>query len=449
MAERTKLNVLYVEDEPALRERIRIVLEMHFETVATAANGKEGLEAFSRAPVDIVICDIQMPVMDGLEMAVGVREIAPEMPIILCTAFTETAYLLKAIELGISAYIRKPLDCDELIQAILRAGAPILQRTELEDARRHELASLELLLGASAAMQDVIRKVQLVADTGFSLILQGETGVGKSYLASVIHGLSSRKGLPFVTLSVGSLPNTLVESQLFGHVKGAFTGAVATTRGLFEEAHDGTLFIDDIDCLPLTIQPKLLHAVEQKRFQSLGSTRVVQVDTRIIAASNRNLMEEVCNGSFREDLFYRLNDLTIAIPPLRERIEDIPSLARTFLNQASDELQRTPPLLAPGALFHLQHHSWPGNLRELKSVMKRAALFAESTIHADQMSAILNNSPRTGDHATAPQPHTMEEIKRQAVIHALDATHGKKMEAARLLDLDYSSFKRLLDRYGL
>jgi DNA-binding NtrC family response regulator len=449
MADKIRLKILYVEDEPKLRERIVIVLSMRFESVISAANGKEALDLFSRERPDIVVSDIQMPVMDGLEMTRRIRDIAPETPVILGTAFTETNYLLKAIELGVSAYVRKPLDCRQLVETISRVATPILQKAELEKARQGEQASLELLLGDSPAMQDVIRQARRISGTDYSLILQGETGVGKSYLASLIHGLSARRHHPFIAVSLGSLPESLAESELFGHIKGAFTGAVLTKKGLFEEANGGTLFLDDVDCAPPAIQAKILHAVEQKRFYPVGGTKPVAVDIRIISASNRELLQEARTGNFREDLYYRLGDFVITLPPLRDRGEDVLVLARAFLNDVSLELNRTSPRLTPEAIMLLIHHQWPGNIRELKSVMKRAVLFAGETLTREDLESILTNvrSASSEDHAYIPQ--TLEEVMRQAARHALVASGGRKMEAARLLEVDYGRFKRMLAKYNL
>ena len=449
MGDKVPLTILYVEDEPDLRERIRIVLEMHFKRVHACANGKEGLELFLRWHPDIVVSDIMMPVMDGLEMTKNIRDIAPDTPVILTTAFTETVYLLKAIELGVSAYVRKPLDCRQLLETITRAAAPVLQRIQLENARQRGQASLEFLLGDSPAMQDVIRQAQRIAETNFSVIIQGESGVGKSHLASLIHGLSQRRHGPFIAVTVGSLPGSLVESQLFGHIKGAFTGAVSRKGGLFEEAHGGTLFLDDVDCTPLEVQAKILHAVEQKQFFPVGGTKQVEVDTRIIAASNRDLHLEVQKGNFREDLYYRLGDMVITLPPLRERGDDITVLARTFLQEISLELNRVPPRITPEAIMVLSRHPWPGNVRELKSVMKRAALFAGEMLTSERLTTVMTgiNQPRT--EMASDRLQTFEEFKRHALKQALAATGGKKMEAARLLEVDYSSFKRMLDRYKL
>lgn len=449
MEHKLPLKVLYVEDEPKLRERICIVLRMRFQEVFAAANGSEALEIFSRERPDIVVSDIKMPVMDGLEMTMHIREIAPEIPVILSTAFTETAYLLRAIELGVCAYVRKPLDCRQLVEAITRTAAPILQRVELERARQGEHASLELLLGDSPAMQEVIRKARRIAGTDYSMIIQGETGVGKSHLAAIIHGLGPRKHHPFIPVTMSALPESLVESQLFGHIKGAFTDAGSTKKGLFEEGHGGTIFLDDVDCAPPAIQAKILHAVEQKRFFPVGGTRPVEVDIRIIAASNRDLLDEVHKGNFREDLYYRLGDLVIVLPPLRERGDDIAVLARMFLNEVSLELDRTPPRLTPEALFVLNRHPWPGNVRELKSVMKRVALFAGEMVTSEDLTTVMTVLRKPSAEVATVRPQTLDELKCQAVRQALAATGGKKMEAARLLDVDYSSFKRMLERYNV
>jgi len=449
VTDKLPLKILYVEDEPVLRERVHIVLEMHFDRVLMSANGKEGVDIFSREHPDIVVSDIMMPVMDGLEMTRRIREIRKDAPVILTTAFTETSYLLKAIELGVSSYVRKPLDCRQLVETIAQAATPILQRIELEKARQREQAPLELLLGDSRAMRDVVSQAQRIAGTGFSIIIQGETGVGKSHLASLIHGLSPRRHNQFVTVTVSSLSESLIESQLFGHVKGAFTGAIAVKGGLFEEAHGGTLFLDDVDCAPPAIQAKILHAVEQKQFFPVGGTKRVEVDARIIAASNRDLLQEVRQGNFREDLYYRLGDLVLTLPPLRERSDDIAVLARTFLNDISLELDRIPPRLAPDAILLLHRHPWPGNVRELKSVMKRAALFAGDVLTGEELTTLLTGSTDGRSGETAGRLQTLDELTRQAVMQALSATGGKKMEAARLLDVEYGRFKRMLEKYNL
>jgi len=449
MNDKTPISVLYVEDEPDIRKPVCTALEMYFDKILVAANGKEGVEIFSRENPDIVVSDIRMPIMDGLEMTRRIRTIAPETPVLFTTAFTETTYLLKAIELGVSAYIRKPIDCRELIEAITRAATPILQRAELNRVRQREFNTLALHLGESPAMKLVIDQAQRIAETNYSIIIQGETGVGKSHLAALIHGLSQRKESPFITINISSLPESLIESELFGHTKGAFTGASSAKKGLFEEAQGGTLFLDDVDCVPLSVQAKLLHAVEQKRYFPLGGTKPVDIDVRIVAASNQNLLLKAQEGLFREDLFYRFGDFVMTLPPLRERGDDVAKLARLFLNNIAEELKRTSPRLTPDAIVLLGQYQWPGNIRELKSVMKRAALFAGEVISAADLHNVLTVAPSAGTTEGAFRLQTLKEMQYQAVKSALAATDGKKMEAARLLDIEYRQFKRLLDKFQI
>ena len=449
MSDKIKLKILYVEDETTLRERIAIVLSMHFKSVITAANGAEALELFTRERPNIVVSDIHMPLLDGLEMTKRIRDIAPETPVILGTAFTETDYLIKAIELGVFAYVRKPIDCRKLVETITRAGVPILQKVEMEQARQAEQASLGLLLGDSPAMLDVLRQAQRISGTDYSLLIQGETGVGKSHLAALVHRLSPRRLRPFVTVNLGSLPETLAESELFGHAKGAFTGATSAKKGLFEEATGGTIFLDDVDSAPSSIQAKILHVVELKRFYPVGATKSVTANVRIIAASNRELLLDSRSGKFREDLYYRLGDLTITLPPLRDRGDEVFTLARAFINDISMELNRTPPRMNPEAILFLKRHQWPGNVRELKSVIKRAVLFAGEVITREDLDALIATERQGSIVDAAPGSQTLEEMKRQALSNALFASGGRKMEAARLLDVDYSTFKRMLDRYNL
>ena len=449
MAAKVPITVLYVEDEPEIRKTTRAVLEMNFERVLSAADGWAGLEVFSREAPDVVVSDIRMPGMDGLEMMKRVRALDPDVPVILLTAFADTANLLQAIELGVFACVAKPLDVRRLFETISKAAVPVLLKLELETLRQREQSSLAFHLGDSPAMKQVIQQAQRVAGTNYSIIIEGETGVGKSHLAALIHGLSPRRQQPFITVNLSSLPEALVESELFGHGKGAFTGAVAAKTGLFEEANGGTLFLDDVDCAPHAVQTKILHVVEQKRFFPVGKTKAVEVDVRIISASNRDLLAEAGKGNFREDLYYRLGDLVMALPPLRERGEDITVLARKFLIDASRELDRVPPRLTSDIVLLLSQYPWPGNVRELKSVMKRAALFAGEVLNGADLENVMKLSPRAESEGVPVLLQTLDALKREAVTRALSATGGKKMEAARLLDVEYRNFKRMLEKYEL
>jgi len=449
MRDKTPLTLLYVEDEPAIRKAVTKALEYNFEKVFTAANGKEGLDIFIAENPDIVVSDIRMPKMDGIELARKIFAVCPGKPIIFTTAFTETEYLLKSIELGIAAYVCKPLDSEQLLDKLNQIAAPIIRLRALEKTVKCESNSLEWLLGNSDKMGPVLKKVQQVASTDYSIVIQGETGTGKSHLASIIHRLSSRRHNPFITLNVSALPESLIESELFGYSKGAFTGAVSAKAGLFTEAHGGTLFIDDIDCASPAVQAKILHAVEQKSFTPLGGTKKVEVDFRIISASNCNLLQESQHGRFRSDLYYRLADLVITLPPLRERVGDISMLAGKFLNEAALELNITPPRITPDAIRFLSQSSWPGNVRELKSIMRRVALLGENPISSTHIAEALDaNHIRKADESTN-QHQSFDELIRKAVADALEASGGKKTEAAHLLKLEYRKFKRILDKYQM
>ena len=447
MNDKAPLKILYVEDEPALRERIKIVLEMNFRDVITASNGERGLAAFAASAPDIIVTDIKMPGLDGIGMVRRIKETAPNIPVLLTTAFTETDLLMKAIELGVSSYVRKPLDCRQLVDTINRIAAPVLQKKELDQEKSRSHASMGVLLGDSPAMRTIIQQAQLISETDFSVLITGETGVGKSYLARLIHQLGRRKQAPFVTASLGSMPESLVENQLFGHRAGAFTGAVATSKGLLEAANSGTVFLDDIDCASPATQAKILHVVEHKSFFPIGSTTKVDADVRVISASNCNFIEAMQAGRFRSDLYYRLNETVISLPPLRERGEDIGTFARKFLHDASSELGKPTPSISPEALLELHRHPWPGNLRELRSVMKRAALFGNDLISGTDMSRLLSGS--SDAPAANGDVHSLHAVKRRAIEQALASTGGRKMEAASLLGVNYSSFKRMLVKYGL
>lgn len=448
MKDRFPLTILYVEDEPAIRKAVTNALMYNFARVLNASNGKEGLGIFVAENPDIVVCDIRMPIMDGLELSKEIINLTPTKPIILTTAFTETEYLLKAIDLGVSAYVRKPLDSKQLIKKIIQVAEPILRIKELEAMRVHEKSSLELLLGKSETMKQIIQKVQRVASTDYSIVIQGETGTGKSYLASIIHGLSTRRQHAFITLNLCALPEALVESELFGHTRGAFTGAVDAKVGLFGEAHGGTIFIDDIDCATPAIQTKIIHAVEEKCFTPLGGTKKIDVDARIIVASNLNLLLESQNGKFRNDLYYRLADVVLTLPPLRDRDDDIVMLANKFIFDASLELDKTPPRLTSEAIALLRHYPWQGNVRELKSIIKRVVLFGSDIISSADLNEFTNVIHQPGVEI-APPLRSLDELIRNAISEALDATCGNKTAAANLLKLEYRKFKRMLDKLQL
>lgn len=453
-----KLSVLLVEDEESLRGETVAFLEMYCGRVIPAVNGREALALFTDEYPDLVVSDIRMPLMDGLELATRLKECSPDTPVIFCTAFTETAYLLKAIELGVSAFVRKPVDTDELISAITKAAVPLLQRREICELSAGLTASLTAHFGTGQVMKTLSEQVARVAHTSFNILLQGETGTGKSRLADIIHKISPRRGEPFVCAQLAAIPEQLVESELFGHVKGAFTGAAYAHSGLIEATRKGTLFLDDIEACPAFVQAKLLRCVEEKRFMPVGSTTEKIGDVRIIAASNSNLKEEVIAGRFREDLFYRLADFVISLPPLRDARDAIIQLALKFLKETCDELGRDIPLLNEDARAMLSAAEWPGNIRQLKSVIRRASLHAGGIINANVIRPALKDiidkhaAPEIDNVAAMsppPFPCTIDTLEKWSLEQSLKFCNGRRMKTAAMLGMNYYTFRRKLEKHSI
>jgi len=454
-----RLTILLVEDEDDLRRETAAFLGLFCGLVISAANGREALNLFDEYRPDLVISDIRMPLMDGLELASYLKVHSPDTPVIFCTAFTETSYLLKAIELKVAAFVRKPVDTEELLAVIAKAAAPIIQCREIKDLSDELTASLTARLGAGPALQALSEQATRIAHTHFNILLQGETGSGKSYLAGIIHLISQRREGPFVSAQLAAMPEQLAESELFGHIKGAFTGAVQTRSGLVETAQRGTLFLDDVDACPPLIQAKLLRFVDEKRFTPVGSATEKTGDVRIIAASNRDLKQEVLTGRFREDLFYRLADFVISIPPLREIPEAIVPLAIKVLQETCDELGRDLPFLDDGARNLLTNHAWPGNIRQLKSVIRRALINAGDSITAPIIMAAdigFDKAPTPvatvdGPAVMAPPPFpcVMDTLEKWSLEQALRFCSGKRMKTAAMLGMNYYTFRRRLEKHGI
>jgi DNA-binding NtrC family response regulator len=450
------LDILLVEDEDDLRRETAAFLELFCNKVIQADNGRNALDLFEAERPDLVISDIRMPFMDGLELAARLKSSSPDTPILFCTAFTETFYLLKAIELGVVAFIRKPVDTDELLAVIARAAEPLLQRRQISGLSAELAASLSVHLGAAPAQKTLAEQAARVARTSFSILLEGETGTGKSRLAGIIHSLSPRSERQFITVQLGAIPVQLAESELFGHVKGAFTGADRTRTGLVEAAQGGTLFLDDIEACPLTVQAKLLRFVEEKCFTSVGSTVEKTVDVRVVAASNHRLQEAVIAGRFREDLYYRLADVTICLPSLREAPETILPLALRFLKETCDELGRSLPVLDDEVQELLGRMPWPGNIRQLKSVIRRAALNSGTVIGIAEIagagdSPAMITTPVSGNTLPAPPPFPcgIDALEKWSLEQALRFCGGKRMKTAMMLGMNYYTFRRRIEKYGI
>jgi DNA-binding NtrC family response regulator len=459
-----QLTLLLVEDDRLLRQAVSEFLAPHCQKVIPAANGREALEIFQRESPDLVLTDIIMPELDGLTMTEEMRRISPQTPVIFHSAFSDTPYLLRGIELGVAGFVAKPCAEGKLLTTLQQAAIPVLQRQQLAGLRSELRQSIEQLIGFGPKQKGLTDQVVRIARSSYAILVQGETGSGKSRLASIIHDLSPRASKPFVTVQLSTLPESLVAAELFGHEKGAFTGADRRRAGLVGAATGGTLFLDDIDAASPVVQALLLQLVEDKSYYPLGGNRKVVADLRVIAASNRDLADAVASGHFRQDLYYRLATFLIDMPPLRSTIDEIPHLAAKFLRENCLELGRPPLEIRAEAILLLQSHPWHGNIRELRNAMKRAAIMAGEVIDAAIVHAVLSNGPPTpADRRQSPSspspavpatpshelPMTMAAVEQWALQRALKAAKGKKMVAARLLDMNYYTFKRHLERHGL
>lgn len=451
------ITILYVEDDPALRAQITFSLKLVAARVIEAENGWEGIEKFKQQPPDLIVTDIRMPVMDGLEMIRAIRNRSVDIPIIVCTAFTETDYLLRAIELGVSAYLPKPLIVDSLLNTVVKLSEPIIQRIELEKLKAERTDSLEAFLGSGSAMKKAVESASLAARCDVPLLIQGETGTGKSRLAFIIHRLSARKKQPFIVAHLAGIPENLIESALFGHEKGAFTGADRKRSGFFQAAHQGTLLLDDLDAIPLSAQSALLQAVESRSVVPLGQTTPQPVDVRIISASNRPLRDEADAGRFRHDLYYRLRGLQIELPPLRDLKDGLPRLVNDLVQDIISEYQLPMPQIPDDVYQVLQSHVWPGNIRELRHVILEALITCNDELSLSCLQDILARQQTTqhqsSSNAGVPgsgvpaSPH-IDHLISWGIRHALASSGGKRIEAARLMGVSYNTFKEWFRRHS-
>jgi len=375
--------VLIVDDDPGIRATLRFIFRRAGHEALDAEDGEAGLEVVRRSVprVDVAIVDLRMPGMGGLELLKRLKEVDPSLPAIVLTAFSDWDNTVEAMRLGAHDYLKKPFDNENIVTVIERAVA---RRRVLAGSRgRPELPELRELVGSSVAMRELLDVVARVAPTESTVLIEGESGTGKELVARAIHHASARASEPFVSVNCGAFPESLVESELFGYVKGAFTGAAADKKGLFEAADRGTFFLDEVGELPLSTQTKLLRVLEERRFIPVGSTCPRRVDVRFVCATNRDLAEEVRRGRFRGDLFYRLNVIPIPLPPLRARPDDIPLLAGHFLRKYAKALSREVTGFSAAASAKLERHPWPGNVRELENAIQRAIALARGPVIED------------------------------------------------------------------
>lgn len=445
--------ILIVDDEKLVRDVLRGNLAQSGFVPAEASDGMEAIRLFNIEKPDAVLLDIRMPGMDGITTLQKLKEISPEVPVIIITAHGDIPSAVNAIKLGAYDFISKPPDFEMLVLILKRAVEKVELERRLQKLDASIGTSLEWTLGKSPAMGPVIKQISQVAGSDFSLIIQGETGTGKSLVARTIHNLSNRAGSLLVTVDIGAIPETLVESELFGHEKGAFTGADKKKKGFFEGAAGGTLFIDELQNMSQFVQAKLLRAVEEKKIYPLGSTRPELINVRIISATNADIREAVREKKFREDLFYRLGEFIISIPPLRERVEDITFLSQKFLTETADELDKPVRALSEESLALLKDYSWPGNVRELKNVIRRAVLVSQGEVILPEHIVFLIKDKSAGmsEERTAVKglPLSLLDIEKMAIKQALDLTNGNKTKAAAILQIDYSTLLRKIKQYSI
>ncbi|MBK8692649.1 MAG: sigma-54-dependent Fis family transcriptional regulator [Deltaproteobacteria bacterium] len=450
MSPTPKVRVLVVDDEEGARSGLEKLLRLEGYAVDAAADGLAALERAAEQPPDVVVTDLKMPRMDGMALMERLRAQWPGMPVIVVTAFGDVGSAVAAMRQGAEHYLVKPVDFDELQVAIDRAIENRDVRAEADQLRRQlrerDARGLEGMVGASPAMQKVYKVAAQIAPARATVLITGESGTGKGELARAIHAKGPRVGKPFVTLHCAALAETLLESELFGHEKGSFTGADRRRVGRFEQANGGTLFLDEIGEIPLSIQVKLLRVLQERTFERVGGNEPVKVDVRLIAATNKDLSAEVESGRFREDLFYRLNVVHVDMPPLRVRENDVLTLARHFLDRFSKENDKLLEGFSDRALAKMLAHRWPGNVRELENAVERATVLAEGNlIDEDDLPIEVSSAGRQGIQIPGS---TMAEIERHAIEATLDAVGGSTARAAEMLDLSIRTIQYRLHEFG-
>ena len=447
--------VLVVDDEAAILETLQILLRNEGFAPHTAHGGKKGLEQLAALHPDIVLTDIRMPGVSGVEVLAAARETDPDVPVILMTAQATLQSAMQAVNAGAFYYIQKPFGNDELVAILRRAAEHRLLRVEnkslKQEIRRRERSSHDRPVGSSKAWLDVLRLSETVAPTESTVLLQGESGTGKEIIARYVHELSARVEGPFVSINCGALPESLLESELFGHVRGSFTGAVKDKTGMFATAEHGTFFLDEIGETTPATQVKLLRVLQHREVIPVGATEAIPVETRLIAATNRDLEDDIKTGRFRSDLYYRLNVIAIHLPPLRQRRDDIPILAEHFLQRDAATRGTAPKRLLPEALEALQEYRWPGNVRELENAIERAVILTPGErIGAEVLpERVTQRKVEPLVTGRTPGNPTLEAVERAYISWVLQSVSGNKSRAAEMLGIDPSTLYRKLSRYGV
>ena len=450
--------ILVVDDEQNTRIVLKKLLKSQHYDVALAKDGPDALECLARQDCDVMLIDYKMPGMDGIELARRVRDTYPDIATVIVTAHGTIDMAVQAMKQGVLDYLTKPVDPDELLVTVQKAVEHKRLHQQVDQLREQLAAEYEFssIIGKSKAMQDVFALIAKAAQTDVTVFIQGETGSGKELVARAIHYNSARKDGPLVPISCVAFQESLLESELFGHVHGAFTGAIRDKPGRFEMAHEGTLFLDEIDLIPASVQAKLLRVLEDRTFERVGGTEKIEVDIRLISSSNIDLREEVAKGEFREDLYHRVNVLTLALPPLRERTEDIPLLMQHFLAKANEKHGKRVEEFAPEVIQRFFLYPWPGNVRELENAVSSAVVLCEG--NAIQMAHVPPTIRVAGlpeDEESSAPAHSIgltrqiDVFERQLIMHALARANQNTTEAANILGVSPRTLRNKINKHRL
>jgi two-component system response regulator PilR (NtrC family) len=454
--------VLVVDDERSMRELLSIVLRRDGYDVLIAEDGAAGLELLKRERVDILITDIRMPQMNGVDLLREAKRISPDIVSIVMTAFATTETAVEALRLGATDYVTKSKDTAAELR--VRVGRELERRRLLQENVLLKRAlrtqnQFSNIIGSSSPMVALFQLIETIASTGSTVLITGESGTGKELIARAIHVHSPRRERPFVAVNCGALSETLLDSELFGHMRGAFTGADSNKKGLIEVAEKGTIFLDEIGEMSPVVQVKLLRVLQERKFRRLGGTEEIDADIRILAATNRDLTRMVAEGAFREDLFYRINVIPMRVPPLRERPDDIPLLADHFVARFAEQMKKNITGISGAAMALLKQYSWPGNIRELENAIERAvALERTPMILPDSLPEQVNRLPAEAPSSSPPEAFPdagfdlerhVQDIEREYIAEALRRAGGVKVKAAELLGMSFRSFRYYTKKYNL
>ena len=448
MNEPTGSQVLVVDDDASMQRMLRQRLEREGYAVQTAPNGEEGLNLIRKEVFNLIITDLRMPKLRGDELVRAVSQFNPNIPIIVMTAYGEVNEAVELMQDGIYHYVTKPFDVEDLVLKVKRALDKQITTSEARQVRNKIMSrrKSDYIVGSCPKIEELLTQISIVAQNDVPVIIYGESGTGKELVARAIHYTGKRADRPFVVENCGAIPENLIENELFGHMKGAYTDARTDQKGLFEEAHGGTLFLDEIGELPTTTQVKFLRVLQDGEFKRIGSTRPIRVDVRVIAATNKDLIQAIADKSFREDLFYRLNVIPVHIPPLRERKEDIPLLINHFLTEFNKELGKVVEGFSPAAIQKMMTYQWPGNIRELKNKVKQAMVLTRNNVITAE--DLFFHVPVSSNKFQSFK-EAKREFEKEYISQVLRICQGNISQAARLAKKDRKDFYDVMKKYGI